>query len=704
MSTVIKHTGQALKAIGADRVGGYLVVFNSRDLQDEYFTADTDFALDLYETRPLLYQHGLDDTMKTTKLGVIDTLRADDVGLWMEAQLTLRNQYKEAVDELLAMGALGLSSGSMPHLVQVDDDGHIRKWPLFEGSATPTPAEPQTSVTFIKAVEALDGLFVPAPAASAEGVSAESAPAVNAGTEAAAATDEAEAADASSEDVADKDTSMNVETLIAAVENALGITLDDAQRQQLIAELNAQANPAPEAAAAAVTPEMLAMRAIESVQKIVEQRKAADAVKAALSSARPASQVTPSTPRVTDVVDLRLDHMSAADLVYGAHFLSAAGKNAGPEWMKAARIKSEQEADRGLWKESGAAIKNTALKADEITATNLSGNGGNWVGTMYDNMLWEKVRQAPIYQQLISAGMRVMDIGQGFNQAYIPTEGTDPVFYSLVELNDITTDELLPVTGKASTIAPTQRLITLGGLAARVAFSDIMEEDTLIPLIPFVRSRMETVAQEQVEYVLLNGDTATGASTNINLIDGTPSLDSKSRGPSYLAFNGFLKLPLVTTTALSRDAGVSFDETDYLETLKLLPTTEREHDKLFFVVDYDTYYSTLNIASVKTRDVFQPATLESGALTRMYGIPVLYTARMFKANSAGKVPNAGGTLGRVLLVRPDQWVLARKRDVRTEVWRDSDAQATVVNTTLRLGLQSRTTTGGAAVSYNVALS
>ena len=39
----------ALKAIGEDRIGGYLVVWGSpqqRDLQGEYFTPDTDLGLD----------------------------------------------------------------------------------------------------------------------------------------------------------------------------------------------------------------------------------------------------------------------------------------------------------------------------------------------------------------------------------------------------------------------------------------------------------------------------------------------------------------------------------------------------------------------------------------------------------------------------------------------------------------------------------
>lgn len=46
---------------------------------------------------------------------------------------------------------------------------------------------------------------------------------------------------------------------------------------------------------------------------------------------------------------------------------------------------------------------------------------------------------------------------------------------------------------------------------------------------------------------------------------------------------------------------------------------------------------------------------------------------------------------------------ARKRDMRTEVARDIDAQATVVVTTMRFGMTYRASNGGSAVTYNIAV-
>lgn len=149
------------------RVGGYLIVWGNpgqRDLQGEYFTPATELALEWFERRPVLFHHGLDTHLKAEPVGVIDRLVRDEVGVWAEAQLDLRQRYGEAIRRLIERGVLGWSSGSLPHLVQVAADGRILRWPVVEGSLTPTPAEPRrTDVQTIKSAYAALGLD-PSPA------------------------------------------------------------------------------------------------------------------------------------------------------------------------------------------------------------------------------------------------------------------------------------------------------------------------------------------------------------------------------------------------------------------------------------------------------------------------------------------------------------------------------------------------------------
>jgi hypothetical protein len=130
-----------------NRLGGYLVIWGDpgqKDLHGEYFTPDTDLALDWFERRPALYQHGLDAKMGSQLVGHIDTLEPDDIGLWAEAQVQANTNYRAIVAKLVEKGVLAWSSGTMPHLARIDrKTGEIKSWPIIEGSLTPTPAEPR---------------------------------------------------------------------------------------------------------------------------------------------------------------------------------------------------------------------------------------------------------------------------------------------------------------------------------------------------------------------------------------------------------------------------------------------------------------------------------------------------------------------------------------------------------------------------------
>lgn len=164
LTVPVKRIKAEADSIEGARFGGYLIVWGNRrqrDLQGEYFTPQTELALDWFERRPVLYQHGLDDQLKASTIGVIDQLRVDETGVWAEAQLNLRHQYAAAVRRLIEGGMLGWSSGSLPHLVEVARDGRILRWPVVEGSLTPTPAEPRrTDVKTIKSAFAELGLEI----------------------------------------------------------------------------------------------------------------------------------------------------------------------------------------------------------------------------------------------------------------------------------------------------------------------------------------------------------------------------------------------------------------------------------------------------------------------------------------------------------------------------------------------------------------
>jgi HK97 family phage major capsid protein len=159
MSVLIHKTGQGvqpIKAMGDGHIGGYLIVWGSpsnRDLQGEYFTPQTDLRLEYFDSYPVLYHHGLDETTGLKMIGRITSLKTDDIGLWVDAQLDLVDRYASEVYKMIQAKQFGWSSGSVDHLVKVEKTGEIKRWPLYEGSITPTPALPhKTTVRAFKAI------------------------------------------------------------------------------------------------------------------------------------------------------------------------------------------------------------------------------------------------------------------------------------------------------------------------------------------------------------------------------------------------------------------------------------------------------------------------------------------------------------------------------------------------------------------------
>lgn len=145
-------------------VAGYLVLFGSAQEHDaspmkDYFTPDTDFDLDISPRRPVYYNHGLDVRIGDRKIGIGEVTRKDEIGLWIEAQLELRDAYVEAIRDMARKGELGWSSGAVAHLVRRTREAkgvhRVLHWPIGEASLTPAPAEPRT-LLYMKTLRSLE--------------------------------------------------------------------------------------------------------------------------------------------------------------------------------------------------------------------------------------------------------------------------------------------------------------------------------------------------------------------------------------------------------------------------------------------------------------------------------------------------------------------------------------------------------------------
>ena len=149
--------GDAVKVLGENRIGGYLVRYGDAttpDLEGDFFSPETDLGIETQSKIPVYYQHGYDPVLKNRKLCKA-TAEFQDVGVWLEAQLEMRDEYEKRIMELAAAGKLGWSSGAAGHLVEREQVGksfHIKSWPIAEASLTPTPAEPRNTVYSVKSL------------------------------------------------------------------------------------------------------------------------------------------------------------------------------------------------------------------------------------------------------------------------------------------------------------------------------------------------------------------------------------------------------------------------------------------------------------------------------------------------------------------------------------------------------------------------
>lgn len=167
---VVEPAAHALKFVGPNTIEGPAFLF-SRDLVRERFTPDTDLCIEWFgkSGRPLLYEHGLDDALKTDMVGRQSDYEARAEGIWAQGELDAHVRYRKSIDSLIERGALSYSGGAMQHLAVKSREGAIKRFPWVELSLTPTPMHPgNAGVYFLKSATALEhleqaGVDIPSP-------------------------------------------------------------------------------------------------------------------------------------------------------------------------------------------------------------------------------------------------------------------------------------------------------------------------------------------------------------------------------------------------------------------------------------------------------------------------------------------------------------------------------------------------------------
>ena len=362
--------------------------------------------------------------------------------------------------------------------------------------------------------------------------------------------------------------------------------------------------------------------------------------------------------------------------------------------------------DRQMLKR-GAAWQDTALYAQVMQRamdTAESGYGSQLVGAQYVGDLWAAARRESMVFGLLDT-----------------FEMTDPVAYLPVEVDF---PEMLFVSESAANNSSNYTTVKTGSQRCAVTaykfvihqmWSGEMEEDSIIPFIPFLRRQAQLGVGFYSDSAVLNGDTTNAGTGNINLDDADPA-DTKH----YLAFDGIRHAGLVDNTANSASlagpvtlAALNAQRGRMVDTTRFVdwghPTTK---DDLIYVADVETADKVCLLDEVVTVDKFgSSAGVLNGQVARVLGHPLIGSMAMSKTEADGKLSTTGSNnvKGQVAAFNRRGFKVGWRRRVKTETERLPATDQTRIVYSLRMGFARCSPTGAASgieaadVLYNISL-
>jgi HK97 family phage major capsid protein len=335
-----------------------------------------------------------------------------------------------------------------------------------------------------------------------------------------------------------------------------------------------------------------------------------------------------------------------------------------------------------------------------------SGYGSQLIGAQYVGELWEAARRES----------RIFGLIETF-------EMTDPTAYLPVEVDF---PEMLFVSESSASNSSNYTTSKTGSQRVQVdakkfvvhqMWSGEMEEDAIVPFVPFLRRQAMLGIAHYADSVVLNGDTTNAGTGNINLDDADPA-DTKH----YLAFDGIRHAGLVDNTGNSADlagaitlAALNSARGRMVDTTRYVDWGHPQNrEELVYIADVETGDKIALLDEVVTADkTGNPNTAGAlnGEVGRILGHPVIVSMAMSKTEADGKVSTTGSNnvKGQVVTFNRRGFKTGWRRRVKAEVERLPGSDQTRIVYSLRLGFGRFTPTGAASgieaadVIYDISL-
>lgn len=213
--------------------------------------------------------------------------------------------------------------------------------------------------------------------------------------------------------------------------------------------------------------------------------------------------------------------------------------------------------------------------------------------------------------------------------------------------------------------APTAQIqLTQKGFIAEVNISDDQLAYNAVNTEEYVKNRLRDGVALTVEKLIVNGDTETGATGNVNSDDGAPNAKKY-----YLKADGAIKKAL----AGSYDVNVgTLDYDDYASLLGKMGEYATSPDDVLFLQNIKVTLKAMQISSFLTvQNSGDKASIQSGLRPTPFGSDMFTTRVVELAEADGKQSTTGSnnTLGRIVALHKGAAQFGFGQDMKIEVVR-----------------------------------
>lgn len=318
-------------------------------------------------------------------------------------------------------------------------------------------------------------------------------------------------------------------------------------------------------------------------------------------------------------------------------------------------------------------FQSLAEKAVKRTlTTGGTGTGAELIDTLMWTQLFQDIQSATLVAELFTPWLDMPS-----KAVELPSLG-DVTFYKPGEGQAVTGTDL----------ATAKRTITAYTLKAQVDISDEEDEDSIVAMIPQIRAILIRNAKEVIDEGILNADASTGKQ-NINYYAATGGSDIATTSRFLLGFDGLIHYCLNEVTGQKTDLGALTID-DFAALISLLGKYADVPARCAFVIDRWVKNKAILLDEFLTLDKMGAnATILTGQIGQVFGVPVVLSGQVAKANATGQVDQTGGsnTLGRIVLANRDMWKFGIRRLIRVATQRDEAKTLTSIVASLRIGLQ-----------------